>query len=115
MGRDRGHPIVGKHRFYDPIDHVHAMKQRPDLHLFVVSDRKDKFVPYASQLEFVERVKAHNLPITHVTGTATDKDSHGLFAHGHRVAADCANGPTPEELDYLAERDRRRSMNPQLK
>ena len=92
MASDRvGRPIVGEHRFYDPIDHVHAMKQRPDLRLFVVSDRKDKFVSYRSQLEFVERVKARNLPITHVTATATDKDSHGLFAHGHRLAVDCAN------------------------
>src|SRR5262249_43059464 len=78
--RDSGHPIVGK-RFYDPIDHVNAMKQRPDLRLFVVSDRNDKIVSYRSQLEFVERVKAHNLPITHVTATATDKDHHGLFGH----------------------------------
>ena len=91
MQRDSGHPIVGKPRFYDPIDHVNAMKQRPGLRLFVVSDRNDKFVSYRSQLEFVERVKAHNLPITHVTATATDKDSHGLFAHGHRLAVDCAN------------------------
>jgi dienelactone hydrolase len=89
--RDRGHPIVGKHRFYDPIDHVHAMKQRPGLRLFVVSDRNDKKVSYRSQLEFVERVKKHNLPITHVTTTATDKDSHDLFAHGHRLAVECAN------------------------
>jgi hypothetical protein len=89
--RDRGHPIFGKDRFYDPIDHVNAMKQRPDLRLFVVSDRKDKLVSYRSQLEFVERVKAHNLPITHVTGTATDKDSHGLFAYGHQLADNCAH------------------------
>jgi hypothetical protein len=90
MERDRGHPIVGKQRFYDPIDHVNAMKQLPDLRLFVVSDRKDKFVSYHSQLEFVERVKAHNLPITHVTATATDKDSHDLFNYGLRLAVDCA-------------------------
>jgi len=92
MASDRvGRPIVGEHRFYDPIDHVHAMKQRPGLRLIVVSDRNDKIVSYRSQLEFVERVKAHNLPITHVTATATDKNSYGLFAHGHRLAVDCAN------------------------
>ena len=89
--RDRGHPFVGKHRFYDPIDHVDAMKQRSGLRLFVVSDRNDKRVSYRSQLEFVERVKAHNLPITHVTATATDKDSHDLFLQGLRLAVDCAN------------------------
>jgi hypothetical protein len=48
-------------------------------------------VSYRSQLEFVERVKAHNLPITHVTATATDKESHGLFAHGHQLADNCAH------------------------
>jgi hypothetical protein len=68
------------------------MTQRPGLRLFVVSDRNDKLVSYRSQLEFVERVKAHNLSITHITATATDKYSHGLFAHGHPVAVDCANG-----------------------
>jgi hypothetical protein len=67
------------------------MKQRPNLRLFVVSDRRDKFVSYRSQLEFVERVKAHNLPITHLIGTATDKGSHDLFNHGQRLAVDCAN------------------------
>jgi pimeloyl-ACP methyl ester carboxylesterase len=57
--RDRGLPSslqdrvlsILKHRFYNPIDHVHAMKQRPDLRLFVVSDRNDKLVSYRSQLE----------------------------------------------------------------
>jgi hypothetical protein len=87
----RGHPPVGKHRFYDPIDHVNTMRRRPGLRLFVVSDRKDKIVSYRSQLEFVERVKAHNLPITRVTATAADKDSHGLFAHGHQLADNCAH------------------------
>jgi len=87
---DRGYPIVGKHKFYDPIDHVNAMKQRPVVRLFVVSDRNDKQVSYRSQLEFVERVKAHNLPITHVIATAADKDSHDLFVDGLRLAVDCA-------------------------
>jgi hypothetical protein len=67
------------------------MRQRPGLRLFVVSDRNDKLVSYRSQLEFVERVKAHNLPITHVIATATDKDSHDLFLQGLRLAVDCAN------------------------
>jgi hypothetical protein len=45
---------------------------------------------YRFQLEFVERVKARNLPITHVIATATDKNSHGLFAQGHELADNCA-------------------------
>jgi hypothetical protein len=98
MQRDIGRPIVGKHRFYDPVDHVHAMKQRPGLRLLVISDRNDKFVSYRSQLEFVERAKAHNLPITHVTATATDKHSHSLFADGHRLAVDCANKARDQDL-----------------
>ena len=89
--RDSGHPFVGKHRFYDPIDHVNTMRQRPGLRLFVVSDRKDKLVSYHSQLGFVERVRAHNFPITHEIATATDKSSHGLFALGHQIADNCTH------------------------
>jgi pimeloyl-ACP methyl ester carboxylesterase len=97
--RDRGYPnFVVKPPFYDPIDHVNAMKQRPDLRLFVVSDRNDKLVSYSSQLEFVERVKAHNLPITHVVATATDKDHHGLFSRGHQLAVDCAQNLEAERV-----------------
>ena len=81
------------------------MKQRPGLRLFVVSDRNDKKVSYRSQLEFVERVKAHNLPITHVTATATDKDSHSLFHHGLRLAADCANLERAAERAWAVSKD----------
>jgi pimeloyl-ACP methyl ester carboxylesterase len=91
-----GQPLLGKLPLYDPIDHVNAMKQRPDLRLFVVSDRNDKLVSYRSQLEFVERVKAHNLPITHVTATATDKNSHDLFDRGLQLAVDCAHDAPSE-------------------
>jgi TonB family protein len=103
--RDSGHPIVGKHRYYDPIDHVNTMRQRPGLRLFVVSDRNDKFVSYLSQLEFVERVKAHNLPITHVTATAIDENSHDLFDQGLRLAADCANPEREAERAWAATKD----------
>jgi hypothetical protein len=99
-----GYPLVGEHRFYDPIDHVNAMKQRPDLRLFVVSDRNDKIVSYRSQLVFVDWVKAHNLPITHVTATATDEDSHGLSDHGLRIALNCAS-PEREADVVLYEQD----------
>jgi hypothetical protein len=81
------------------------MRQRPGLRLFVVSDRNDKVVSYRSQLEFVERVKAHNLPITHVTATATDKDSHDLFDHGLRLAADCANPEREAEQAWAFTKD----------
>ena len=38
--RDRfGRRLVGKLSLYDPIGHVNTMKQRPDLRLFVGSDR----------------------------------------------------------------------------
>ena len=70
---------------------MNTMKQRPGLHLFVVSDRNDKIVSYRSQLEFVERVKAYNLPITHITATATDKDHHNLLGRGLQVAAECVD------------------------
>jgi hypothetical protein len=100
MQRDLGHPIPAKHPLYDPVDHVWRMKQRPRLRLFVVGDPKDKRVSYRSQLQFVERVRAHGLPIVHVRAAAPADDewSHNLHPQGIRLAADCAHGLDDQTL-----------------
>jgi pimeloyl-ACP methyl ester carboxylesterase len=83
---------------YDPIDHVARMAARPGLRLIVVSDPDDKIVSFRSQREFVDRVKARNLPVVHITAAAIDKASHNLHAHGIRLAADCAKGMSDQAL-----------------
>ena len=93
MHRDAGRaPGRGPSWFYDPIDHVASMTARASLRLVVISDPDDKVVSFGSQREFVERVKARDLPIVHITAAAPDKQSHNLHAHGIRLAADCAKG-----------------------
>jgi pimeloyl-ACP methyl ester carboxylesterase len=93
MQHDAGRPVDRKPpAFYDPIDHVAEMTARPGLRLVVVSDPDDKIVSFRSQREFVDRVKARNLPIAHITAAARDERSHNLHAHGIRLAADCAKG-----------------------
>ena len=99
MQRDAG-VAVGQNppSFYDPIDHVAALVGRPGLRLIVVSDPDDKLVSFRSQHEFVERVRAHDLPIVHITAAARDRQSHNLHAHGIRLAADCAKGMDDQAL-----------------
>jgi hypothetical protein len=94
MERDLGNPLPAKHPFYDPVDHIMKLKQRPQLRLFVIADPNDKLVSYRSQMHFVERVKAHRLPITHlrVAAPADDKWSHNIHDHGIRLAVDCSKG-----------------------
>jgi pimeloyl-ACP methyl ester carboxylesterase len=84
--------------FYDPIDHVAALAERPGLRLIVVSDPDDRIASFRSQREFVERVRAHDLPIVHITAAARDRQSHNLHAHGIRLAADCAKGMDDQGL-----------------
>lgn len=90
--RDAGFPLPNKHVFYDPIEHVSAIKHRPDLRMIVLSDLNDKVVSFRSQQEFVERVRAHRLPILQVMAAAADKKSHDLHGHGMRLAVECARG-----------------------
>jgi hypothetical protein len=93
MHRDAARPLGPEPPlFYDPIEHVARMAARPGLRLVVVSDPDDKVVSFRSQREFVDRVKARNLPIVHITAVARDDRSHNLHAHGIRLAVDCAKG-----------------------
>jgi pimeloyl-ACP methyl ester carboxylesterase len=93
MQRDAGRPLDRRPLpFYDPIDHVASMAAHPGLRLIVVSDPDDRIVSFRSQREFVDRVRARDLPIMHITAAAPDKQSHNLHAHGIRLAADCAKG-----------------------
>jgi dienelactone hydrolase len=91
--RDMGKPLNAKVvSSYDPIDHVKAMQHQPGRRVILLSDPEDRVIPFRSQREFVERVKARGLPILHLTAGAGDERFHGLGSDGLRLAADCAKG-----------------------
>lgn len=90
---DIGWPINAKiAASYDPIDFIDAIQSRPGQRMIVMSDPDDSRVPYHSQREFVERVRAKGLSILHVTAAASGGQSHELVSEGLHLATDCANG-----------------------
>jgi dienelactone hydrolase len=90
---DLGLPINAKiAASYDPIDFIDAIQSRPGQRMVVMSDPDDSRVPYHSQHEFVERVRAKGLSILHVTAAASGEQSHELASEGLRLATDCAKG-----------------------
>jgi pimeloyl-ACP methyl ester carboxylesterase len=90
---DLGWPINTKIKAsYDPSDFIDAIQPRAGQRIVVISDPDDKRVPYRSQREFVERVRANGLPVLHVAAAAGDGRAHELGSVGLRLAADCANG-----------------------
>jgi pimeloyl-ACP methyl ester carboxylesterase len=97
--RDRGLRITERmRRYYDPIDHVGSMRDRPGQRMFVLSDPQDRIVSFGSQREFVERVRSAGLPIVQIAASAGDEDHHGLQSQGLRLAADCARGVDDQTL-----------------
>jgi dienelactone hydrolase len=97
--RDMGKPMNAKvASSYDPIDHVAAMQHQPGRRVILLSDPQDRVVPFRSQREFTERVKARGLPILHLTAAAGDERFHGLQSEGLRLAADCAKGVDDDTL-----------------
>jgi hypothetical protein len=97
--RDRGLPVTSKVKAsYDPIDHVGTMQHHAGRRMIVMSDPDDAKASFRSQKEFVDRLKAKELPILHVTAAAGDRDFHGLASEGHRLAGDCAKGVDDDTL-----------------
>jgi hypothetical protein len=91
--RDLGWPINTKIKAsYDPIEFIDAIQRRPGQRIVVISDPDDRRVPYHSQREFVERIRANGLPILHVTAAGRDRQAHELGAVGLHLATDCAHG-----------------------
>jgi pimeloyl-ACP methyl ester carboxylesterase len=97
--REQGLSVTARTpEFYDPIDHVGAMRDRPGQRIVVMSDRDDRIVSFHSQREFVQRVRSAGLPILHISAAAGDSYHHGLEAQGLRLASDCAKGVDDQTL-----------------
>jgi hypothetical protein len=53
---------------------------------------------FRSQREFVERVRARNLPILHVSADSGAENFHGLHSDSQRMAIDCAKNMDDDGL-----------------
>lgn len=83
---------------HDPIDYVSGIRTNPKPLIFVLSDREDRIVPYASQLAYVRRLQATGFEPQHVLLSAADKNRHALARHGQHAAALIARG---EQVDTI--------------
>jgi dienelactone hydrolase len=83
---------------YDPLDHVTAMQDQQGRRMIVMSDPDDQIVSFRSQREFVERVRARNLPILHVRADAGTENFHGFHNESQSLAIDCAKNMDDDAL-----------------
>lgn len=90
---------TGATSFYDPIDHVGAIKARPNLRTFIVGDSRDRVVPFVTQQKYFEAVKARGIE-THlvVAQSPETKRFHALAPLGMRMAGWCASGVPSDEI-----------------
>lgn len=85
--------------FYDPIDHVDAIKARPDLRAFVVGDPRDKVVPFATQQKYFEALRARGIEVHLVVAQSPEtKRFHALAPLGMRMAGWCASDVSSQEI-----------------
>lgn len=79
-------------RFHDPAEHVHAITQDPPPTIIVLSDTRDRVVPYASQSHYVESLRKSGIALTHIVLDAPDKRRHGLADQAKKAVSLCAQG-----------------------
>ncbi|KRE20510.1 hypothetical protein ASE66_06465 [Bosea sp. Root483D1] len=77
---------------YDPIDHLDGIRRDPKPLILVLSDPRDRVVPYPSQRTYVRRLQAAGFEPQHIILSATDKNHHALARHGRRAAELIARG-----------------------
>ncbi|MGO4174409.1 alpha/beta hydrolase family protein [Bosea sp. TAF32] len=101
--RRRTVPSANLHALHDPIDHLKGIRSDPKPLIFVLSDRKDRIVPYASQLTYVRRLQVAGFEPQHILLSAADKSRHGLSRHGQRAAALIARGEQSSTIRAVLE------------
>ena len=66
--------------------------------MIVIPDPDDQIVSFRSQREFVERVRARNLPILHVGADSGAETFHGLHNESQSMGIDCAKNMDDDAL-----------------
>jgi pimeloyl-ACP methyl ester carboxylesterase len=96
----RGWPadVTGARTFFDPIDHVGAIKADRPLRVFVVGDPRDTNVPFRTQALYYEALKSRSLDAHLLRATGRGGEFHGLEHWAKRIAIWCAHKLPTEEI-----------------
>jgi pimeloyl-ACP methyl ester carboxylesterase len=94
----RTEDVTGEKRPVDPISLVDKIKRAPDLRIFVLTDPDDTVISAHSQALYAKRLAAAGLPVHQLFAPASDAYGHILSSEARRLAADCAQGLSDEEI-----------------
>lgn len=90
--------ITGYSDYFDPVDHVGAIKPDRERRIFVVGDPRDVNTPFDTQAAYAAAAKAAGHDVALLTAEASGKAHHALALKGFRVVQWCLEGVPPDEI-----------------
>lgn len=93
-----GRDITGFSSFFDPIDHVAQIPVKADRRIFVMGDPADSNVPFSTQADYHNALRAAGHHSALVRARGRGKSRHGLAHAGVHVVRDCIDGVRSDEI-----------------
>ena len=90
--------ITGYSTFVDPIVDVNNIQSPSSMRVFLVTDKRDKLVPFVTNENYNKKLKNHGIDSTLFSVKGNGKKFHQTQRYTSRVAADCLNGVTVSEI-----------------
>jgi pimeloyl-ACP methyl ester carboxylesterase len=90
--------FTGYADYYDPVAHIGGIRRDPPPRIFVIADRGDKRVAYATQALYVRRLKEIGLDPVLFHGVGRGANHHGLSYLSLPVALMCAGDASTREI-----------------
>ncbi|PCF93601.1 alpha/beta hydrolase [Vreelandella nigrificans] len=89
------HPIE---MLYDPTEGIADIPKDPQPIIIIISDPRDRVIPFNSQVLYVNRLKKEELTVHHIYAHAPLPKRHALREHGKKAAALIAKGANIEDI-----------------
>src|SRR5262249_16492757 len=86
------------HTYFDVSSNITPVVQNRALRVMLVTDPADKFVPFAQQAGFVDKMRQAGRPVPEFMVQATDDGHHGVVFYSQLVVAGCILGRSDAEI-----------------
>jgi hypothetical protein len=84
--------------YFDVISNIPQLAHNRSMRVFLITDKMDKRVPAAQQIDFGDRLRRAGRQIPQFFVEATDEHHHGVLAYTELVVAGCVLGRSDEEI-----------------
>jgi hypothetical protein len=84
--------------YFDVISNIPQLAHNRSMRVFLITDKMDKQVPAAQQIDFGNRLRRAGHQIPQFFVEATDEHHHGVVAYTELVVAGCVLGRSDEEI-----------------